>query len=26
LRRVVERPGSPEWPVLSIWRFHREGE
>jgi cell wall-associated NlpC family hydrolase len=26
LRRVVERPGSPEWPVLSIWRFHRKGE
>jgi cell wall-associated NlpC family hydrolase len=26
LWRVVERPGSPEWPVLSIWRFHREGE
>jgi hypothetical protein len=25
LRRVVERPGSPEWPVLSIWRL-REGE
>ncbi len=20
LRRVVERPGAPPWPVLSIWR------
>ena len=20
LRRVVERPGTPPWPILSIWR------
>jgi len=24
LRRVVERPGAPEWPVLGIWRMHGE--
>ncbi len=24
LRRVVERPGEPPWPVLQIWRFCRE--
>lgn len=22
LRRVVERPGGPEWPVLSVWRLN----
>ena len=21
LRRVVERPGEPPWPVIGIWRF-----
>lgn len=21
LRRVVERPGEPPWPILGIWRF-----
>lgn len=21
LRRVVERPGAPPWPILSCWRF-----
>lgn len=21
LRRVVERPGQPPWPILGIWRF-----
>ena len=20
LRRVVERPGAPQWPIVSIWR------
>lgn len=25
LRRVVERPGPPPWPVLGIWRFSPRG-
>lgn len=25
LRRVVERPGAPPWPVLSVWRAEGEG-
>lgn len=24
LRRVVERPGTMPWPVLSIWRFQED--
>ncbi|WP_425326428.1 peptidoglycan endopeptidase [Sphingomonas oligophenolica] len=23
LRRVVERPGAPPWPVIGVWRFDR---
>ena len=23
LRRVVERPGAPPWPVVSVWRKAR---
>jgi lipoprotein Spr len=23
LRRIVERPGAPAWPVLGIWRLRR---
>ena len=26
LRRVVERPGPPEWPVLSVWRLAEREE
>ncbi len=26
LRRVVERPGPPEWPVLGIWRLNGRDE
>lgn len=25
LRRVVERPGSPPWPVIAAWRLHGDG-
>jgi cell wall-associated NlpC family hydrolase len=24
LRRVVERPGRPEWPVLGVWRLQTQ--
>jgi cell wall-associated NlpC family hydrolase len=24
LRRVVERPGVPPWPLVAAWRFERE--
>ncbi|WP_271299966.1 peptidoglycan endopeptidase [Sphingomonas sp. CV7422] len=25
LRRVVERPGRPDWPLLGAWRYEGEG-
>ncbi|MEZ0497161.1 peptidoglycan endopeptidase [Sphingomonas sp. IW22] len=25
LRRVVERPGAPPWPVIGAWRGEKEG-
>jgi lipoprotein Spr len=25
LRRVVETPGPPRWPVMSIWRAREDG-